>query len=55
MARSLRYLGEAHLDAGGRGAAVEPLEQAREIYRSLGNEAGMRRTLELLRRAAPST
>ncbi|MEV4106437.1 tetratricopeptide repeat protein [Nonomuraea sp. NPDC049695] len=53
MARSLRYLGEAHLDAGGRGAAVEPLEQAREIYRSLGNEAGMRRTLELLRRAAP--
>ncbi|UBU10840.1 ATP-binding protein [Nonomuraea gerenzanensis] len=55
MARSLRYLGEAHLDAGGRGAAVEPLEQARDIYRSLGNEAGMRRTLELLRRAAPST
>ncbi|TYB68385.1 tetratricopeptide repeat protein [Nonomuraea sp. PA05] len=54
MARSLRYLGEAHLDAGGRGAAVQPLEQAREIYRSLGNEAGMRRTLELLRRAAPS-
>ncbi|MEV4009647.1 tetratricopeptide repeat protein [Nonomuraea angiospora] len=51
MARSLRYLGEAHLDAGGRGAAVEPLEQARDIYRSLGNEAGMRRTLELLRRA----
>ncbi|MCP2354153.1 tetratricopeptide (TPR) repeat protein [Nonomuraea thailandensis] len=55
MARSLRYLGEAHLDAGGRAAAVEPLEQAREIYRSLGNEAGMRRTLELLRRAVPST
>ncbi|MFI7699023.1 ATP-binding protein [Nonomuraea sp. NPDC049480] len=53
MAMSLRYLGEAHLDAGGRQAAVEPLEQAREIYRSLGNEAGMRRTLELLRRAAP--
>ncbi|MFF4617929.1 ATP-binding protein [Nonomuraea jabiensis] len=53
MARSLRYLGEAHLDAGGRGAAVEPLEQARDIYRSLGNEAGMRRTLELLRRAGP--
>jgi hypothetical protein len=26
-------------------------EQARDIYRSLGNEAGMRRTLELLRRA----
>ncbi|WP_155126261.1 ATP-binding protein [[Actinomadura] parvosata] len=55
MARSLRYLGEAHLNAGGHGAAVEPLEQAREIYRSLGNEAGMRRTLELLRRAASST
>ncbi|MEV0620752.1 tetratricopeptide repeat protein [Nonomuraea sp. NPDC050404] len=53
MAMSLRYLGEAHLEAGGRGAAVEPLEHAREIYRSLGNEAGMRRTLELLRRAAP--
>ncbi|MGW0808054.1 ATP-binding protein [Nonomuraea sp. NPDC002799] len=52
MALSLRYLGEAHLEGGGRGAAVEPLEQAREIYRSLGNEAGMRRTLELLRRAA---
>ncbi|MEW1844026.1 tetratricopeptide repeat protein [Nonomuraea angiospora] len=32
MARSLRYLGEAHLDAGGRGAAVEPLEQARDIW-----------------------
>ncbi|MEU0571291.1 tetratricopeptide repeat protein [Nonomuraea sp. NPDC005983] len=53
MALSLRYLGEAHLDANGPRAAVEPLEQAREIYRSLGNEAGMRRTLELLRRAAP--
>ncbi|WP_043614269.1 ATP-binding protein [Nonomuraea candida] len=53
MAMSLRYLGEAHLDAGGPRAAVGPLEQAREIYRSLGNEAGMRRTLELLRRAAP--
>ncbi|RSN04337.1 hypothetical protein DMB42_32260 [Nonomuraea sp. WAC 01424] len=53
MARSLRYLGEAHLDGGGHGAAVEPLEQAREIYRSLGNEAGMRRTLELLRQARP--
>jgi tetratricopeptide (TPR) repeat protein len=53
MALSLRYLGEAHLDAGGRAAAVEPLEQARAIYRSLGNEAGMRRTLELLRRAGP--
>ncbi|MEU5862436.1 tetratricopeptide repeat protein [Nonomuraea sp. NPDC047529] len=53
MARSLRYLGEAHLDAGGSGAAVGPLEQAREIYRSLGNEAGMRRTLELLRQARP--
>ncbi|MFC4006755.1 ATP-binding protein [Nonomuraea purpurea] len=52
MALSLRYLGEAHLEAGGRGAAVGPLEQARDIYRSLGNEAGMRRTLELLRRAA---
>ncbi|MFI6595143.1 tetratricopeptide repeat protein [Nonomuraea sp. NPDC050536] len=51
MALSLRYLGEAHLDTGGSGAAVEPLEQARDIYRSLGNEAGMRRTLELLRRA----
>ncbi|MGP4098199.1 ATP-binding protein [Nonomuraea sp. KM90] len=55
MAMSLRYLGEAHLDAGGHEAAVEPLEQAREIYRSLGNEAGMRRTLELLRRATPAT
>ncbi|MFC7100167.1 hypothetical protein ACFQQB_06605 [Nonomuraea rubra] len=32
---------------------MRPLEQARDIYRSLGNEAGMRRTLELLRRAAP--
>ncbi|MEV0631133.1 tetratricopeptide repeat protein [Nonomuraea wenchangensis] len=53
MALSLRYLGEVHLDAGGRQAAVEPLEQARDLYRSLGNEAGMRRTLELLRRAAP--
>lgn len=53
MALSLRYLGEAHLDAGGRQAAVEPLEQAREMFRSLGNEAGLRRTLELLRRAAP--
>jgi tetratricopeptide (TPR) repeat protein len=53
MAMSLRYLGEAHLDAGGHGAAVEPLEQAREIYRSLGNEAGMRRTLELLRQTKP--
>ncbi|MER6511097.1 tetratricopeptide repeat protein [Nonomuraea sp. NPDC001636] len=53
MARSLRYLGEAHLDAGGPDAAVGPLEQAREIYRSLGNEAGMRRTLELLRQARP--
>ncbi|MCK2217626.1 tetratricopeptide repeat protein [Actinomadura sp. ATCC 31491] len=52
MARSLRHLGEAHLDAGGRRAAVAPLEQARDIYRSLGNEAGLRRTLELLRRAA---
>ncbi|NUR87422.1 MAG: tetratricopeptide repeat protein [Nonomuraea sp.] len=51
MALSLRYLGEAHLDTGGATAAVEPLEQARAIYRSLGNEAGMRRTLELLRRA----
>ncbi|HEX4813754.1 MAG TPA: tetratricopeptide repeat protein, partial [Nonomuraea sp.] len=55
MAMSLRYLGEAHLDAGGRAAAVEPLKQARDIYRSLGNEAGLRRTLELLRRAAPAT
>ncbi|MGP3912061.1 hypothetical protein ACTWQA_10275, partial [Nonomuraea sp. 10N515B] len=27
MARSLRYLGEAHLEAGGRQAAVAPLEQ----------------------------
>ncbi|MEU8357499.1 tetratricopeptide repeat protein [Nonomuraea sp. NPDC048882] len=54
MAESLRYLGEAHLNGGGHGAAVEPLAQARDIYRSLGNEAGMRRTLELLRRAAPS-
>lgn len=53
MAMSLRYLGEAHLDAGGHGAAVEPLEQARDIYRRLGNEAGMRRTLELLRQARP--
>ncbi|MFI7694008.1 ATP-binding protein [Nonomuraea sp. NPDC049655] len=53
MARSLRYLGEAHLDGGGPDAAVGPLEQAREIYRSLGNEAGMRRTLELLRQARP--
>ncbi|MFF4195137.1 tetratricopeptide repeat protein [Nonomuraea sp. NPDC001831] len=53
MARSLRYLGEAHLDAGGPDAAVGPLELAREIYRSLGNEAGMRRTLELLRQARP--
>jgi tetratricopeptide (TPR) repeat protein len=51
MARSLLYLGEACLDNGGRGAAVPPLTQARDIYRSLGNEAGMRRTLELLRRA----
>ncbi|MFC5822236.1 NB-ARC domain-containing protein [Nonomuraea insulae] len=55
MAMSLRYLGEAHLDAGGPRAAVGPLEQARDIYRSLGNEAGMRRTLELLRRATPDT
>lgn len=55
MAMSLRYLGEAHLDAGGHQAAVGPLEQARDIYRSLGNEAGMRRTLELLRRATPDT
>ena len=31
--------------------AVPPLKQARDLYRSLGNEAGMRRTLELLRRA----
>ena len=45
MALSLRYLGEAHLDSGGPHAAVEPLKQARDIYRSLGNEAGMRRTL----------
>ncbi|MFI6386165.1 ATP-binding protein [Nonomuraea sp. NPDC050540] len=52
MAQCLRYLGEAHLDAAEREAAVEPLERAREIYRSLGNEAGTRRTLELLRRAA---
>lgn len=51
MALSLRYLGEAHLDARDTGSAVPPLEQARELYRSLGNEAGMRRTLELLRRA----
>ncbi|MEV0593642.1 tetratricopeptide repeat protein [Nonomuraea cavernae] len=50
MALSLRHLGEAHLDAGGPSAAVHPLEQAREIYRSLGNEAGLRRTLELLKR-----
>ncbi|MEV0345488.1 tetratricopeptide repeat protein [Nonomuraea sp. NPDC050680] len=49
MALSLRYLGETHLDSGGPRAAVEPLQQARDIYRSLGNEAGMRRTLELLR------
>ncbi|MEO3868959.1 tetratricopeptide repeat protein [Nonomuraea sp. B12E4] len=55
MARSLRYLGEAHLDAGGGTAAVKPLEQAREIYRSLGNDAGLRRTLELLQRAGPSS
>ncbi|NRQ36775.1 tetratricopeptide repeat protein, partial [Nonomuraea sp. NN258] len=51
MATSLRYLGEAYLDGGRGEGAVEPLEQAREIYRSLGNEAGMRRTLELLRQA----
>ncbi|WP_177227285.1 ATP-binding protein [Nonomuraea pusilla] len=51
MALSLRHLGEAHLEAGDRPAAVPPLRQARDIYRSLGNEAGMRRTLELLRRA----
>ncbi|WP_431896242.1 ATP-binding protein [Nonomuraea sp. bgisy101] len=51
MARGLRYLGETHLDAKDRAAAVPALEQARAIYRSLGNEAGMRRTLELLRRA----
>ncbi|MFI7440280.1 tetratricopeptide repeat protein [Nonomuraea indica] len=51
QALSLRYLGETHLDAGGAAAALEPLRQARAIYRSLGNEAGMRRTLELLRRA----
>ncbi|TDD17304.1 ATP-binding protein [Nonomuraea diastatica] len=53
MAMSLRYLGEAHLEAGGPAAAAAPLRQARDIYRSLGNEAGMRRTLELLRRATP--
>ncbi|MEU7000644.1 tetratricopeptide repeat protein [Nonomuraea sp. NPDC046570] len=51
MALSLRCLGEAHLEAGDRKAATGPLRQAREIYRSLGNEAGMRRTLELLRKA----
>ncbi|MET8000251.1 ATP-binding protein [Nonomuraea glycinis] len=51
MARSLLYLGEAQLDNGGGGAATPPLTRARDIYRRLGNEAGLRRTLELLRRA----
>lgn len=51
MARSLRHLGEAHLDGDRRAAAVPPLGRARDIYRSLGNEAGLRATLELLKRA----
>lgn len=51
MARCLRYVGETHLDAGDKSAAIPPLRQAAEIYRSLGNEEGMRRILELLRRA----
>ena len=51
MARSLRYLGEAHLEAGDRQASVFVLRQAQDIYRSLGNQSGMGRTLELLRRA----
>jgi hypothetical protein len=51
MARCLRYLGEAHLGAGDQQAAVSALRQAQDIYRSLGNQAGMGRTLELLRRA----
>ncbi|GAA3014086.1 hypothetical protein GCM10017559_41670 [Streptosporangium longisporum] len=51
MARSLRYLGEAHLEAGDDRAAVDVLRRAQDIYRSLGNRSGMNRTLELLRRA----
>ncbi|MEV0583632.1 tetratricopeptide repeat protein [Nonomuraea sp. NPDC050310] len=54
-ARSLTYLGEARLDSGGGALAVPDLEEARELYRTLGNEAGMRRTLELLRRAETQT
>ncbi|GAA5059758.1 hypothetical protein GCM10023259_046080 [Thermocatellispora tengchongensis] len=53
-ARSLRYLGEVRLDAGDRRSAVVPLTQAQDIYRSLGNQSGMARTLELLIRARES-
>ncbi|MFD0890525.1 tetratricopeptide repeat protein, partial [Streptosporangium algeriense] len=51
MARSLRYLGEAYLEAGDCAAALPLLGQAQDIYRSLGNQAGVGRALELLRRA----
>nr|BFE81680.1 hypothetical protein GCM10020093_042810 [Planobispora longispora] len=50
-ARSLRYLGEAHLEAGDKGKAIDPLVQAQDIYRTLGNLSGMSRTLDLLGRA----
>lgn len=41
---------EMRQEAGERRAAVDVLRQAQDIYRSLGNQAGMGRTLELLRR-----
>ncbi|MCG5213874.1 tetratricopeptide repeat protein [Streptosporangium sp. KLBMP 9127] len=51
LARCLRYLGEIRLEAGRPDRALTPLVQAQDLYRSLGNESGMARTLELLTRA----
>jgi tetratricopeptide (TPR) repeat protein len=49
-ARSLRTLAEVLMDADRAADARRPAEQALEIYRSLGNEAGVRRARDVLAR-----
>jgi tetratricopeptide (TPR) repeat protein len=49
-ARSLRTLAEVLLAANRAADAREPAEQALDIYRSLGNEAGVRRARDVLAR-----
>ncbi|GAA2080409.1 ATP-binding protein [Actinomadura alba] len=50
-ARGLRTLAEVLLDAGRAEEAREPAAQALDIYRSLGNEAGVSRARDVLARS----